>query len=58
MDATIQFLYRPVLPKLVFLKVVIVQEAGEKEEPCHGDGAEEMREHLREEMKDVGAVHR
>ena len=56
MDAAIQFLYCPMLSELVFLKIMIVQETGEKEEPANGNRTEKVREHLREEMEDVGAV--
>ena len=58
MDAAIQFLHGPTLSKLVFLKIIVIQESREKEEPRHGNRAEKVREHLREEMEDIGAIQR
>ena len=58
MDAAVPFLQDPFLAELSFLQVAVEQEPGEKEEPAHGDGAQEMREHLRDVMVDIDTVQR
>ena len=56
MNTPAPFLHGPLLSKLPFLQVVVEQEAREIKEPRDGNGAKEVRDHLRKEMEDVGAV--
>ena len=56
-ETPLPFLRGPFPIILPLFQVVEKQEAGEEEEPAHGDGAKEMRNHLRKEMEDIGSVH-